>query len=336
MFSKLDANSGYWQIPLEEESQLLTTFNTPQGRYCFTRMPFGITSAQEIFHKRINEAFEDLEGVETDIDDILVWGTNTKEHDECLRKVLNRCYAINLTLNEKKCQFNKEEITYLGHKLTQNGVQPDQEKIKAIAAMPPPEDKKGVERLLGMVNYMAKFIPNLSTISEPIRKLLKKEVQFTWEHEQKRAFVEIKNALTSEKTLGYFNPNEAITLECDSSQSGLGAVVTQNEKPIAYASRSLSEAETRYAQIEKELLAVVFGLERFENLTYGQHVTVLSDHKLLEAILNKPICSSPPRLQRMLIRLHKFNITLKYKEGRQMFISDMLSRAYLKEKNSVR
>ena len=332
VFSKLDANSGYWQIPLEEESQLLTTFNTPQGRYCFTRMPFGITSAQEIFHKRINEAFEDLEGVETDIDDILVWGTNTKEHDERLRKVLNRCYAINLTLNEKKCQFNKEEITYLGHKLTQNGVQPDQEKIKAIAAMPPPEDKKGVERLLGTVNYMAKFIPNLSTISEPIRMLLKKEVQFTWEHEQERAFVEIKNALTSEKTLGYFNPNEAITLECDSSQSGLGAVVTQNEKPIAYASRSLREVETRYAQIEKELLAVVFGLERFENLTYGQHVTVLSDHKPLEAILNKPICSSPPRLQRMLIRLHKFNITLKYKEGKHMFISDMLSRAYLKEK----
>ena len=220
VFSKLDANSGYWQIPLEEESQLLTTFNTPQGRYCFTRMPFGITSAQEIFHKRINEAFEDLEGVETDIDNILVWGTKR------LRKVLNRCYAINLTLNEKKCQFNKEEITYLGHKLTQKGVQPDQEKIKAIAAMPPPEDKKGVERLLGTVSYMAKFIPNLSTISEPIRKLLKKEVQFTWEHEQERAFVEIKNALTSEKTLGYFNPNEAITLECDSSQSGLGAVVT--------------------------------------------------------------------------------------------------------------
>ncbi|GFO17736.1 Pol polyprotein [Plakobranchus ocellatus] len=201
--------------------------------------------------------------------------------------------------------------------------------------MPPPEDKKGVERFLGTVNYMAKFIPNLSTISEPIRKLLKKDNQFVWEHEQAKAFEEIKNALTSEKTLGYFNPNEKITLECDSSQFGLGAMVTQKGKPIAYASRSLSEAESRYAQIEKELLAVVFGLERFENLTYGQHVTVLSDHKPLEAILNKPICLSPPRLQRMLIRLHKFDITLNYKEGKNMFISDMLSRAYLKEKNVV-
>ncbi|GFO04659.1 polyprotein [Plakobranchus ocellatus] len=170
VFSKLDANSGYWQIPLDEDSQLLTTFNTPQGRYCFTpqgrycftRMPFGITLAQEVFHKRIHEAFEDIEGVETDIDDILVWGKNTKEHDERLRKVLNRCRKINLTLNEKKCHFNEEEITYLGHKLTQDGVQPDKEKVKAITAMPPPEDKKGVERLLGTVNYMAKFIPNLS------------------------------------------------------------------------------------------------------------------------------------------------------------------------------
>ncbi|GFN74652.1 Pol polyprotein [Plakobranchus ocellatus] len=165
------------------------------------------------------------------------------EHDERLRKVLNRCRKINLTLNEKKCHINKEEITYLGHKLTQDGVQPDKEKVKAITAMPPPEDKKGVERLLGTMNYMAKFIPNLSTISEPIRKLLKKDNQFVWEHEQAKAFEEIKNALTSEKTLGYFNPNEKITLECDSSQFGLGAVVTQRGKPIAYASRSLSEAE---------------------------------------------------------------------------------------------
>ncbi|GFO12574.1 retrovirus-related pol polyprotein from transposon 297 [Plakobranchus ocellatus] len=163
-------------------------------------------------------------------------------------------------------------------------------------AMPPPEDKKGEERLLGTVNYMAKFIPNLSSISEPIRKLLKKDKH---------------------------------------SQFGLGAVVTQRGKLIAYASRSLSEAESRYAQIEKELLAVVFGLERFENLTYGQHVTVFSDHKPLEAILNKPICLSPPRLQRMLIRLHKFDFTLNYKKGKNMFISDMLSRAYLKEKNVV-
>ncbi|GFO15065.1 Pol polyprotein [Plakobranchus ocellatus] len=280
-------------------------------------MPFSITSAQEVFHKRIHETFEDIEGVETDIDDILVWGKNTKEHDERLRKVLNRCRKINLTLNEKKCHFNKEEIIYLGHKLTQDGVQPDKEKVKAITAMPPPEDKKGMERLVRTVNYMAKFIPNLSTISETIRKLLKKDNQFVWEHEQAKAFEEIKNALTSEKTLGYFNPNEKITLECDSSQFGLGAVVTQRGKPITYASRSLSEDESRYAQIDKELLAVVFGLERFENLTYGQHVTVLSDHKPLEAILNKPICLSPPRLQRMLIRLHKFDITLNYKERKK-------------------
>ncbi|GFO35065.1 retrovirus-related pol polyprotein from transposon 297 [Plakobranchus ocellatus] len=130
-------------------------------------------------------------------------------------------------------------------------------------------------------------------------------------------------------------PTEWITLECDSSQFGLGAVVTQRGKPIAYASRSLSEAESRYAQNEKELLAVVFGLERFENLTYGQHVTALSDHKPLEAIRNKPICLSPPRLQRMLIRLHKFNIKLNYKKGKNMFTSGMLSRAHLKEKNVV-
>ncbi|GFO19570.1 polyprotein [Plakobranchus ocellatus] len=183
------------------------------------------------------------------------------EHKGVIKKVHVPTEWIN---RRKKSHFNKEEVTYLGHKLAQNGVQPGREEVKAITAMPPPEDKKGVEIFLGTVNYMAKFIPNLSMISKPIRKLLKKDNQFVWEHKKAKAFEEIKNTLPSEKTLGYFNPDEKITLECDSLQFGLGAVVTERGKPIAYASRSLSDAKSRYTQIEKELLAVVFGLEQFE------------------------------------------------------------------------
>ena len=142
VFSKLDANHGYWQIPLAESSQLLTTFNSPFGRYCFKRMPFGIKSAQEVFQKRMNQLLGDLPGVETDIDDILVWGTSQEQHDERLEAVLKRCEQINLTLNKEKCQFRVPEVTYIGHILNAKGVQPDSEKVTAIQEMPPPIDNK--------------------------------------------------------------------------------------------------------------------------------------------------------------------------------------------------
>ena len=177
-FSKVDANSGFWQVPLDEESQLLTTFHTPFGRYCYTRLPFGICSAQEVFHKRIQELFSDLPGVETDIDDILIWGTTEQEHNERLENVFKKCEEINLTLNKDKCELNKSEITYIGHRITADGVKPDSGKVKAIKEMVAPSDKKGIERFLGTVTYMAKFIPNLATLTEPLRALLKKETEF--------------------------------------------------------------------------------------------------------------------------------------------------------------
>ena len=143
VFSKLDANHGYWQIPLSESSQLCTTFNSPFGCYCCKRMTFGIKSAQEVFQKRINQLLGDLPGVETDIDDILVWGTSQEEHDERLEAVLKRCEQINLTLNKEKCQFRIPEVTYIGHIHIAKRVQPDPEKVRAIQDMPPPVDKKG-------------------------------------------------------------------------------------------------------------------------------------------------------------------------------------------------
>ena len=184
VFSKLDANHGYWQIPLDKESQLLTTFTTSFGRYSYRRMPFGIKSAQEVFQKRMTQSFGDLDGVETDINDILVWGATTEEHDERLKKTLQRCKEINLTLNKSKCEFGVKEVTYIGHRLTAEGVKPDERKVEAINKMPPPEDKKGGERLLGMVNYLAKFIPNTSKITQPIREVLKKDVEFHWGTQQ--------------------------------------------------------------------------------------------------------------------------------------------------------
>ena len=245
IFSKLDANHGYWQIPLSNSSQLLTTFNSPFGRYCFKRMPFGIKSAQEVFQKKMNQLLEDLPGVETDIDDILVWGTNQEEHDEILEA---GCEQINLTLNKEKCQFRVPEVTYIGHILNDKGIQPDPEKVRAIQDMPPPVDKKGVERLLGTINYLAKFIPNMSTVTHPMRTLLKSDVTFAWEEPQRKSFSEIKQILSAAPVLTYFDVTKPVTITCDASQTGLGALLLQDNKPIAHASRALTDPETRYAQ----------------------------------------------------------------------------------------
>jgi transposase InsO family protein len=329
VFSKLDARHGYWQLPLDEESQELTTFNTPFGRYCYTRTPFGIKSAQEVFQKRICQHFDDLRGVETDIDDILVWGETMEEHDKNLKKTLERCQDIGLTLNAEKCRFRMTEVTYIGHTLTAQGVQPDPSKIEAIREMPEPTDKKGVERLLGTVNYLAKFIPNMSEVTEPIRKLLRSDVEFEWSTPQETAFRRIKDILTETPVLAYYNVKKPVTVSCDASKSGLGAVLLQDNKPVAYASRALTDTETRYAQIEKELLAVVFALERFNQYTYGKIIDVESDHKPLESILKKPLNQAPPRLQRMLLRLQRYDISLRYKPGKELVIADTLSRAHL-------
>ena len=162
--------------------------------------------------------------------------------------------------------------------------------------MPPPTDKKGVERLLGTVNYLAKFIPNMSTITLPIRDILKKDVPFHWDSPQDDSFTnQIKSILSSAPVLTFYDVNKSLVISCDASQSGLGVLLLQAGKPVAYASKALSSAETRYAQIEKELLAVVFAFTKFHQYVYSKDVTVEFDHKPLEAILKKSLAAAPPK-----------------------------------------
>ncbi|PFX21905.1 Retrovirus-related Pol polyprotein from transposon 17.6 [Stylophora pistillata] len=202
--------------------------------------------------------------------------------------------------------------------------------------MPAPTDKKGVERLLGTINYLGKFIPNLATVTEPIRILLRKDIEFQWSYEQDKALQEIKNILTKDggPVLRFFDLQKPVTISCDASPTGLGGVLLQGGCPVAYASRSLTDAESRYAQIEKELLAIQFSLERFNQYTYGKQVTIESDHKPLEAIVKKALASAPLRLQRILLRMQKYDYTLEYKPGKELVLPDMLSRAPLPETTS--
>ena len=195
--------------------------------------------------------------------------------------------------------------------------------------MPKPQDVEGVQHLNGFVNYLAKFLPKLSDVLESIRRLTRKDTPWDWSSEQDQAFANVQRLVTEAPVLCYYDPSQDLTIQCDASQSGLGAAILQNGKPIEYTSRALTDTETRYAQIEKEMLAIVFALERFNQYTFVRHVHIKSDHKPLEAILLKPLARAPRRLQLMMMRLQKYDFTVHYERGKNMHLADMLSRAYL-------
>ena len=210
---------------------------------------------------------------------------------------------------------------------SEDGLKSDEEKVRAINEMPDPENKQELLRILGMINYLAQFIPNLSATTAPLRELLKKEADWSWQPVHAAALKQLKRILCSKPVLTFFNTSEPVTVQCDASSYGLGACLLQGGQPIAYASRSLTSAEKNYAQIEKELLAICFSMEKFHHYVYGREVTVHSDHKPLEAIVKKPIYKASPRLQLMLLRLMRYSLDIVFVPGKYMHIADTLSRA---------
>ena len=335
IFTTVDMKCGFWQVKLDDASADLTTFNTPSGRFRWLRMPFGISTAPEEFQRRQHEAVEGLPGVISVYDDILIFGEGDTtdeamvDHDKKMNALMERCKERNITLNKDKIQLKMPEVRFLGHLLTANGVQADPDKVRAITEMPNPTDVKGVQRLLGVVNYLSKFLPQLSEVCEPLRTLTLKETLWCWLDVHDQAFKRIKELVTEAPVLRYYDPSEELTLQCDASDKGLGAALLQQGQPIAYASRALTQCEHGYVPIEKELLAVVYGMERFHHYTYGRKVIVHSDHKPLESITRKPLHKAPKRLQRMLLRLQDYEISLQYQKGTEQHLADTLSRAYL-------
>ena len=327
-FSTLDAMSGFWQILLDKNSSDLCTFATPYGRYKFLRLPYGLNCAPEVFHRKFKEVF-DIEGVEIYIDDILIYGKTVEEHDKRLLKVLEIARKNNIKFNKSKTKLRVNEITYMGHNISANGIKPDNNKIKAIVDMPHPTSRKGLQRFLGLVTYIGKFIENLSSLTKPLRDLLKKNRCFVWEKCHDDAIKVLKAKLTTSPVLQFYDPNKPVLISTDASKDGIGAVLIQNNLPCIYASKALTDCQKRYAQIEKELYAIVFACEHFHQYIYGKTVTIETDHKPIVQIFRKSLVDCPLRLQRMFIKLQKYDIQLKFKPGKEQFIADTLSRAYL-------
>ena len=239
-----------------------------------------------------------------------------------------------MTFNKDKCKFGVKEVKYVGNVLTPEGMKPDPKKTEAIEKMPRPSSKKEIQTFIGMVNYVGRYITNLSAKTAPLREVLNKEVEFHWGQKQEEAFEDLKKMIVSAPTLAFYDVKKPVTLQTDASQNGLGAVIMQGGKPVAFASKALTAAQRNYAQIEKEMAAIAFGAERFHQYLFGKEVLVETDHKPLEAICKKPLTTAPPRLQRFLLQVQKYDLKVVHKPGKEMFISDALSRAYLPESES--
>ena len=238
-------------------------------------------------------ALEGLDGVVCVADDILVYGVGdneqqaTLDHDEKLRKLMTRCSERGIRLNNEKTEMRKNEIRFLGHRISKDGLKPDPDKVKAIVNMKPLSDVAEIQRLAGMVNYLAKFLRGLSDAMKPIRYLTNKDVEWEWGKEQDDAFKKVKTLVAEATVLSYYDQEKSLVIQCDASKTGLGTVLMQEGKPIAYASRALTPTECRYAQLEKEMLAITFSLTKFHQYTFGRHTHIISDHKPLQAIVIK-------------------------------------------------
>ena len=332
VFTKLDCNQGFHQIPLSVESQELTTFITPFGRFCYQRLPFGISSGPEIFHREMTHILAGIQGVICDIDDILVGGRGQKEHDERLREVLKRLKQAGLTLNEK-CEFSTDQVKFLGHIVSARGIAIDPSKVEAITKFPAPEGVPELRRLLGMVNHVAKFAPNLAEVSKPLRDLLKKDSEWIWGPDQEEAFKKLKTLLSSAPLLHHYNPGNPTMVSSDASSYGLGGVLMQKVddswKPVFYASRAMTSTEQRYAQVEKEALAMTWSCEKFSDFLIGmQDFTIETDHKPLLALMKtKQLDELTPRIQRFRMRMMRFSYHIVFTAGKNLATADALSRA---------
>ena len=341
VYSKLDANSGFHQIELDPASVKLTTFITPFGRFAFNRLPYGITSAPEHFQKRMNQILAGLEGVVCHMDDILVVGVDKAQHDDRLDKVLTRLQESGLTLNPDKCHFAQTSLHYLGQIIDARGINKDPAKVQAIVGYPKPEDVTALRRFLGMVNQLMKFCPNLAELTKPLRDLLKRDTIWTWSIEQQLAFDKVKDELSSDRVLARYSPVKDTIISADASSYGLGAVLLQRQSsgkflPVAFASRSMTETEGRYAQIEKEALAITWALEHWQDLVVGMtNLSVETDHKPLVPLFStKLIGELPIRIQRFRMRLLRYNFTIKHVPGKELYTADALSRSPLHNTNS--
>ena len=321
IFTKLDLNSAFHQLELSPESRAITTFQTETRIKRFTRLIFGVNSAQEELQHALSDVLRDIDGAINIADDILIYAKSDQLHDEILLRVLTRFQEKGLTLNFNKCIFGQESLNYYGYIFSSQGIKPNPLKLQEIRNTPVPENTKALQSFLGLMNYFKRFIPNYSTLTYPLRQLLRKDNEWNWSPECVDTFTKLKTILTSESCIGYFDENNDTIVYADASPFGVSSILlqkqpgTQDAKIISYSSRALSPAEQKYSQIERECLAIVYACEHNRLYVYGRHFTIYNDHKPIVNTLNNPKSKVPLRIERLTLRLQGYNFDLKHVKG---------------------
>ncbi|XP_061705289.1 uncharacterized protein K02A2.6-like [Cydia pomonella] len=332
-FSKIDLKDAYLQFEIEPESKQFLTISTHKGYYTYNRMPFGISTAPSIFQHYLDKLLEGLPNVAVYFDDIAVTGKNDKDHLETLRTVFERLEQAGLKVNLKKCTFLQPEVEYLGHTIDKNGVRPTKSKIEAISKSSPPTNAKELRSFLGLVNFYERFIPHLHSVCADLHTLTGNRMKWQWTNKEAEAFERAKLMIVHSKSLVAFNDKCPLYLACDASEKGVGAVLfhmrNNIEQPIAFASRKLRPAESEYSVIDREALAIFFGIRKFDQYLRGTKFTLVTDHKPLIHILgsqrNLPKLANN-RLVRWALIIGSYDYDIKYTKGCNNLIADYLSR----------
>ena len=321
IFSKLDLSQAYLQLVLDEESSKLCTLNTTFGLYKMNRLAYGVSSSPAIFQKTLGTLLKGIPRVVVYIDDILISGKTQAEHDQSVRMVLQRLDEVGLKVRKDKCEWNKRSVTFLGHIISENGVSPVPEKIEAIKQMKAPTNTSELKSFLGILNYYRKFMRDPATKLEPLHRLLRKSEKWRWGKEQQEAFQQVISLLTSWSVLTPFDPKKPLVLTTDASPVGIGAVLSHRtpdgqEQPIGFMSRSLNSAERNYSQTEKEALAMIYGVFKFQHYLIGHPFIIETDHRPLLGLFEKGYATSKiaaGRITRWCVYLNQFEYLMVYK-----------------------
>ena len=333
MFTRLDIKQAYNHIRLRECDQILTTINTHQGLYKWTVLSYGLSPAGGIFQSAMDELLKGMKGVTCRVDDILIKGDNFDDHVDRVLEVLNRLENEGFRCNWAKSEFCVPRVVYLGYEIDQKGVKACKSKVETLLKATYPEDLQQLKSFLGAVQYYGRFIPNLSTMIEPLNRL-RTSGEWKFGPEEKESFDQLKRNLASDRVLTFYDPDKPLRLDCDASPCGIGAVLSHTDaingdRPVEFISRTLTPAERNYSQIEKEALAIVWSIKRFHKYLFARKFELYVDHKPLEFILN-PSKQIPEmgtsRIIRWALTLSHYDYTIKFRPTGKHGNADFCSR----------
>jgi hypothetical protein len=324
-FSKLDMRAGYHQVRMRQEDEYKTAFKTHHGHFQFRVMPFGLTNAPATFQCLMNDVLSPFlrKFVLVFLDDILIYSPTLEDHTTHLKLVLAKLREHQLYMKRSKCSFAQQQLDYLGHIISDKGVQTDPSNTAAMLQWPTPTTVTELRGFLGLTGYYRKFVRNYGVIAKPLTQLLKKK-QFEWSTEAENAFHYLKQAMSSTPVLALPNFTIPFTVETDASDSGVGAVLMQKGQPVAFLSKALGPAHKKLSIYEKEFLALIMAVERWRPYLQRQEFVITTDHKSLSYLCEQSLNSDMQR--KAMTRLMDLQFRVVYRKGKDNLAADGLSR----------